>query len=748
MPIEELVVDFDAGAGVALRIFDPATGHTFNFLTDVFEANVAGANQKLALTELVASNKGTGLSTYRATFDGSRLHRGPVPKRYSFDLYEGASPAISVLPFVAGEQVVQFGAFGESPVELITTLTPMQAECFSVQLSTVCMCRGKAISMFSGGRAKFTADASGNRINSDAHGRANLEVVCFNTTNTLPGGLSLNTPYYVRNVLTNSFQVSLTPTGSVVDITGTGTGIHVWDNPSVTIAVRPVGSASTAFTKTILLDAYRGYQFEGQQPEGRVCGYITEGALSLTAHGFTNDEPIAFSVSHGGTPPPPLVEGRQYYAATSGNPNAFGVYLDPVAEGGIVFFPFTGELRVYNTPYVLAVGKQYEVTTTLTMSGQTVTQSRSFQIPRGAPHRFSEVTEIRMVDEWSSSGDQLETAIAAIATQIGVTGVVLKNSQPNYAPAKAGDAMTLQSAQKTEIASLIDTYSDKLTAIHAKLPSRAYLTGTTQSSGALAADDLPPQAEKIFWSQNTPRVDGLTPGQAYTWELLSANESQIYAVAGTVGWLNMADPLFDDRYVDGDLTTTVTATAGGAVESILIPIGAFLDGTKLRLRKREGASPALGDPEILPRWQLSRSTSEPITSLSVDVLRQFANVDTGLTDIVDGSICKLAGGDVTRPATDLVLLNTTVQSVVNSKEFVLVGGSNSYDASFDGCQVILYDVSSGEAVSTDQVKSWVASSRTLTIQSAPAFTVTAGDKVLIISSPGVKYQQTGPYVMR
>ena len=48
----------------------------------------------------------------------------------------------------------------------------------------------------------------------------------FTTTGTLPGGLSASNSYYIVGSTSSSFQVSLTPGGSVVDITSQGTGIQ------------------------------------------------------------------------------------------------------------------------------------------------------------------------------------------------------------------------------------------------------------------------------------------------------------------------------------------------------------------------------------------------------------------------------------------------------------------------------------------------------------------------------------------
>lgn len=87
----------------------------------------------------------------------------------------------------------------------------------------------------------FTADASTNTLTSSSHGLNNGEVINFDTSDTLPGGLSkyleevdtfifdtVGETYYVINATTNTFQVSTTHGGSAVDITSAGIGTHDW----------------------------------------------------------------------------------------------------------------------------------------------------------------------------------------------------------------------------------------------------------------------------------------------------------------------------------------------------------------------------------------------------------------------------------------------------------------------------------------------------------------------------------------
>ena len=52
------------------------------------------------------------------------------------------------------------------------------------------------------------------------------EAIVFESTGALPTGLSIGTVYYVRNASGSTFNVSATPSGAVIDTTGTQSGTH------------------------------------------------------------------------------------------------------------------------------------------------------------------------------------------------------------------------------------------------------------------------------------------------------------------------------------------------------------------------------------------------------------------------------------------------------------------------------------------------------------------------------------------
>jgi hypothetical protein len=62
------------------------------------------------------------------------------------------------------------------------------------------------------------------RVNSTGHGLTSGMEVTFTSTGTLPSGITSNASYFVINETANDFQISLTPGGSAVLLSGTPTG--------------------------------------------------------------------------------------------------------------------------------------------------------------------------------------------------------------------------------------------------------------------------------------------------------------------------------------------------------------------------------------------------------------------------------------------------------------------------------------------------------------------------------------------
>lgn len=83
-----------------------------------------------------------------------------------------------------------------------------------------------AVQILPEGQRAFTADATTNLITITAHGFAVNTTVQVVSSGTLPAPLTAGTTYFVRDVLANTFALSLTAGGAAIDITSAGTGTH------------------------------------------------------------------------------------------------------------------------------------------------------------------------------------------------------------------------------------------------------------------------------------------------------------------------------------------------------------------------------------------------------------------------------------------------------------------------------------------------------------------------------------------
>lgn len=237
---------FSASASLYFRIFDNA-GLAWDFTAKAFVALTSTANDYLAATARTNVG-GTGLSGYSATLPISELHTGGTAKGLVLVAYNNAAPAdadVAVLPPV--EFSVQFGQLGDHPLTVQADVSVKSTEGNTAQLKVWLDRDGERMPVSTAGGATFTADAGTDVCTSSSHGLANGDVLLLTTSNTLPGGLAVETPYFVRDVTTHTFKLAATSGGSAINITSTGTGTHKWHNPTARIRLREHGANDATF---------------------------------------------------------------------------------------------------------------------------------------------------------------------------------------------------------------------------------------------------------------------------------------------------------------------------------------------------------------------------------------------------------------------------------------------------------------------------------------------------------------------
>ena len=82
-------------------------------------------------------------------------------------------------------------------------------------------------------------------------------VVTFSTTGTLPSGITAGTQYFVRNLSSTTFNISTTPSGSLINTSSTGSGTHTATFPGQV----PYFTTSTGSPTINVLFPNHGYSF-------------------------------------------------------------------------------------------------------------------------------------------------------------------------------------------------------------------------------------------------------------------------------------------------------------------------------------------------------------------------------------------------------------------------------------------------------------------------------------------------------
>lgn len=235
-----------AGRSVYFRIFDNA-GLAWDFTAQAFVAIGSTSNDYIAATERTAVG-GSGRSGYTASLPISALHTGGTPKGLTLLAFIGGSPADTdptALPPLAFE--VQFGRLGAGQLNVPMDISVKSTEGNAAQLKVWLDRDNERMPVSTAGGAVFTANAGTDVITSNDHGLSGSDVVLLTTSNTLPGGLSAETPYFVRDVTTHTFKLAATSGGAAIDITSTGTGVHKWHAPAARLRLREHGADDATF---------------------------------------------------------------------------------------------------------------------------------------------------------------------------------------------------------------------------------------------------------------------------------------------------------------------------------------------------------------------------------------------------------------------------------------------------------------------------------------------------------------------
>ena len=192
-------------------------------------------NRTAGTFELSLKKSGAAVATSGAVGAG---HTGTaqVHNIYeSFQVNTGKYPLISPAYWLLVGSTNKWAAFDSGVAtqsfnaDTITTVLQGVGNSDSVELLNVYADTARLISSNAASEAAFTVTAVSDLINATAHGLVAGDKITLRSTTAIPAGLvALTTVYFVlaAGLTADAFTVSLTDGGTVVDITGTGTGTH------------------------------------------------------------------------------------------------------------------------------------------------------------------------------------------------------------------------------------------------------------------------------------------------------------------------------------------------------------------------------------------------------------------------------------------------------------------------------------------------------------------------------------------
>lgn len=178
-----------------------------------------------------------------------------------------------------------------------------------------------------GGSLTCTFTAATSLVTATANGLIAGDRVRFtNSGGALPTGISEGVNYYIRDVTTNSFSLSLSWNGAVVTFVGAGTGTHTVH----------FGGGIVVNTGAVL-DLSKCFSYKG------VCTFEASNTITATAHGMYNGLKIRFT-NVGGAIPVELSLDTDYYLIVKAT-NTFKISLTP--NGSEVAFTAGGTGTAY-----------------------------------------------------------------------------------------------------------------------------------------------------------------------------------------------------------------------------------------------------------------------------------------------------------------------------------------------------------------------------------------------------------------
>ena len=224
---------------------------------------------------------------------------------------------------------------------------------------------------------------------------------------------------------------------------------------------------------------------------------------------------------------------------------------------------------------------------------------------------------------------------------------------------------------------------------------------------------------------------------------VDANETKIDTIDTVVDAIKAkTDNLPADPADDSDIDAQLAAIAGyidTEIASITAAIGALNDLSAAQVNTE--VDTALSDIHL---DHLLAADYDPASKpgIATALFNELVENDGGISRFTQNALEQSPSGG-TNPN---VLIDTTIAGITSQTEFTLTAGSNDDDAYKDQA-IVLYDASDSDYPSIRKATAYVGDTKTLTIDSAPDFTITGGDGVKVfVTAPGTTAPTTGEIV--
>ena len=283
--------------------------------------------------------------------------------------------------------------------------------------------------------------------------------VTFTTTGALPTGISVGTVYYVKNATSTTFQIADKPNGTVVNTTGSQSGVQTVTIPiastvsgssTVTIYDTGTGVQSVTFSNNIITVGLTLSGAAGTVPaKGDLVVFLgaslPSGITANTGYYVINASTTTYQVASTSTSTSPVTfgtgSGTQYlsaaYTSTPSNQqiiqNNYTVNIKtPISIGGLLL---SGLYTIVTTPFIGSYYNIYTITASsaATATSATVTTNQTSNLPvftTGSGSNFVKVSEFYHPYITGSIATFLTPTIANGVTIYGSYAVVLDPTSP------------------------------------------------------------------------------------------------------------------------------------------------------------------------------------------------------------------------------------------------------------------------------------------------------------------------------